>query len=89
MMEVSSGATFPTSSGGRREYRMSLDVQDLIEQLGGDEAAVARVKAMKPTERARQLRVRCDIYVVSFLADEGEYSKEHAMSRLQELRAKL
>lgn len=88
-MEVTCGATWPTSSGGRREYRMTLDEDDLVEQLGGDAEAGAKVAAMNWQQKRKQLSIRSDMMVVVYMMEEGEYSQEHGMSRLKDLRAKL
>lgn len=89
MMEITCGSAWQTSSGYRREYRVSLDEKDLIEQMGDDAEAIAKVAAMKPSEKRRQLSTRADIMVVIYMMEEGEMTKEFGMNRLAELKAKL
>jgi hypothetical protein len=80
-MQVTCGAEWPTSGGGRRSYALTLDRDDLKEQMGVD-----AVEVMSNSEVLRQLNVRAEILVVAHVAKEGGMSSEMANQRIKELK---
>lgn len=84
IMEVTTGSAWQTSSGYRREYRMTLNEQDLIERYG-----MERVMAMKPNEKRKRLNLMADMMVVTYMTEEGEYAPDKGRKRIEEINGKL
>jgi hypothetical protein len=80
-MQVTCGAEWPTSGGGRRSYALTLDRDDLKEQMGTE-----AVEVMNNSEVLRQLNLRAEILVVAHVAKEGGMSSEMANQRIKELK---
>lgn len=79
-MQVTCGAEWPTSGGGRRTYSLSLDKEDLAEFMG--EAVVAE---MSRKEMLSQLNKRAEVMVIAYVAQEGGMSQEFAQKRIKEI----
>jgi hypothetical protein len=80
-MEVTCGAEWPTSGGGRRSYALTLDKDDLIEQMGQE-----AVGELSNQQILKQLNTRAEILVVAHVAEEGGMDKEFAQRRIKELK---
>lgn len=80
-MQVTVGSEWPTSGGGRRSYALTLDKDDLCEQIGSE-----RVATLSHQDILQQLNMRAEILVVSHVAKEGGMSTEMAQQRIRELK---
>lgn len=79
-MQVTCGAEWQVSSGGRRNYAISLDIDDLTE-IKGEEA----VSHLTRKELLKELNKTADSLVVGYLVTEGAISREYAEQRLREI----
>lgn len=79
-MQVTCGAEWPTSGGGRRSYSLCLDRDDLADFMGEEVVA-----AMSRKEVLAQLNKRAEVMVIAYVAQEGGMSKEFAQKRIQEI----
>lgn len=80
-MQVTSGAEWATSGGGRRSYALSLDLDDLREMRGED-----KVAGLDRKQCLSELNKAAEILVLAYVAQEGGISKELAQSRIAEIK---
>lgn len=79
-MQVTVGAEWPTSGGGRRSYAVALDINDLIEMTSQE-----KVDSWSRTEILSQLNRRAECLVIKHVADEGGMSQELALKKIKRI----
>lgn len=80
-MQVTCGAEWPTSAGGRQQYAISLDKEDLIEMIGEEKAAGLTGQRLREA-----LTKLADSMVIQYVHKAGGMSDEMAQQRLRAIK---
>lgn len=78
-MMVTCGSEWQTSVGGRRNYSISLDLDDLREIKGEDVDRLTRQEAL------RELNKAADLLVIGYMLKENAITKDFAEQRIREI----